>query len=506
MAVADNDFIAPIIPPRATVTMEMGDLGGKYFGKAPDPQKTRHYYIAAEPVMWDFAPAGEDLVCGKILPQEFQAHRTAAKMRYVQYEDADFTRRVLPEERLGILGPVLRGVTGEYLEVTFLNRCRQPLSMHPHGVKYDKDSEGAYYKPSPGLGAAVAPGAKFTYVWYCDETASPLPGEPSSKAWLYHSHAGSDTEINLGLLGFIIVTDASRARPDGSPNDVDREMAAAFMIFNESNSAAPISAPTGSSDPDAGQRYTINGLAYGNLKGLDLNEDERVRWYLFGLGSESDLHTPHWHGLRVTDMGRHTDTVELLPASMKVVDMLADNPGTWLFHCHVAEHMDGGMFAAVRVYAANTQPVSREPAPLFFGLPEEMRDLRLEPAALSLGGTAAEIDLAGAVAVPENYAIEGQPITIAIGKKSLTLKPDQTGLCRAPEGTLLIKNSDSLGLVRGGALEFDLTLRGSGWVDELSREGTLVNKVPAKGGQLKLDLQVGNVPHSISTALIFSKP
>jgi hypothetical protein len=25
--------------------------------------------------------------------------------------------------------------------------------------------------------------------------------------------------------------------------------------------------------------------------------------------------------------------------------MLADNPGTWLFHCHLNDHMDGGMMA-----------------------------------------------------------------------------------------------------------------------------------------------------------------
>ena len=34
-----------------------------------------------------------------------------------------------------------------------------------------------------------------------------------------------------------------------------------------------------------------------------MNEGERVRWYLIGLGSESDLHTPHWHGQRVIDLG-----------------------------------------------------------------------------------------------------------------------------------------------------------------------------------------------------------
>ena len=44
-----------------------------------------------------------------------------------------------------------------------------------------------------------------------------------------------------------------------------------------------------------------------------------------------------------------TDVVELLPASMKVADMVADNPGSWLLHCHVAEHMGAGMMLAFDV-------------------------------------------------------------------------------------------------------------------------------------------------------------
>src|SRR6185295_18416878 len=107
---------------------------------------------------------------------------------------------------LGILGPVLRGLVGEYLLVTFLNRTDRPLSMHPHGVKYDKASEGASYLPNPGSGAAVPPGAKFTYVWKLDQSSGPLPDEPSSKGWLYHSHVKAEEEANLGLIGFIVVT------------------------------------------------------------------------------------------------------------------------------------------------------------------------------------------------------------------------------------------------------------------------------------------------------------
>jgi hypothetical protein len=29
---------------------------------------------------------------------------------------------------------------------------------------------------------------------------------------------------------------------------------------------------------------------------------------------------------------------------------VADNPGTWLFHCHVADHMEAGMMASYTIY------------------------------------------------------------------------------------------------------------------------------------------------------------
>lgn len=30
---------------------------------------------------------------------------------------------------------------------------------------------------------------------------------------------------------------------------------------------------------------------------------------------------------------------------MWVLDAYTDNPGTWLFHCHLSDHMHGGMMA-----------------------------------------------------------------------------------------------------------------------------------------------------------------
>lgn len=46
------------------------------------------------------------------------------------------------------------------------------------------------------------------------------------------------------------------------------------------------------------------------------------------MGTEVDLHTPHWHGNDVTVMGMRMDVVSLLPVSMVVADMVPDNSGT----------------------------------------------------------------------------------------------------------------------------------------------------------------------------------
>jgi hephaestin len=95
--------------------------------------------------------------------------------------------------------------------------------------------------------------------------------------------------------------------------------------------------------------HSINGYVYGNLPGLTMNVGERVRWYMLGMGTEVDLHTPHWHGNTGTWAGMRSDIVELLPASMKVFDMTPDADGTWLFHCHVNDHISAGMLALYTV-------------------------------------------------------------------------------------------------------------------------------------------------------------
>jgi manganese oxidase len=502
-----------------TVTAAMGDVGGKFFGAAPDPAKTRRYYIAAEPQLWDYAPQGQDPICGKPLPPPVQAQRKGGKIRYVQYTDETFMAKVIENPALGILGPVLRGVVGDFISVTFLNRASRPLSMHPHGVKYDKDSEGSLYQPKPGLGAAVDVGAKFTYVWHLDEDSGPRADEPSSKGWLYHSHVEGDEEAGLGLVGFIVVTDPKRARPDGTPSDVDRELASLFMIFDESGlGAAEKEAAEYANLPtpfprktwlevqeltEQGERNAINGYIFGNAPGLEMNEGERVRWYLFGLGSEQDFHTAHWHGVRVLEEGRRrTDVIELLPASMKVADVTADNPGTWLFHCHVARHMQEGMFARMVVHSKKS--ANGAPGAAFFGLPQSRESVRIERAEATLPSAAgnATLKIEGTVTVPQAFSVFISPVAIKVGNKRFNFKMDRRGSATTAEGKFTARNSSQYGVVYGGLMQFEASLS----APELAGELRKLSAGPDEAKMiLPLTIQIGRAEHTATARVVVGK-
>jgi hephaestin len=183
----------------------------------------------------------------------------------------------------------------------------------------------------------------------------------SSILWMYHSHTDEVRDTNTGLIGPIIITRRGMARPDGTPKDVDREVITLFKIFDENNSwyldqnirtyaGQPGRVKTDDEElEESNLMHTINGYVFGNMPPPTMKKGERVRWYVMDLGTETDLHTPHWHGNTALVKGMRTDMLELLPGSMTVADMVPDDVGTWLYHCHVNDHITAGMQALYTV-------------------------------------------------------------------------------------------------------------------------------------------------------------
>jgi len=300
-----------------------------FFVSSLTQAEIREYWIAAEKTSWNYAPGGKNLINASDDMGVWGETLIYQKYRYVEYVDHEFGKAVSQPEWMGILGPQIRAEVGDTIKVHFLNRTDRPLSIHPHGLLYDKDNEGA----DGGKGASVLPGKRFTYTWYVDEASGPGPSDSSSIVWLYHSHVMAEDEMNLGLVGTIIVTGKGMAKSsaDPLPKDIDREFTALYMIFDEEDGE------------ESGLKHAINGRIFGNLHGYETVIGEKVRWHLVALGNEEDNHTIHWHGQTVLHLGRRTDVVELMPASMITVDMVTRSIGNWLFHCHVNDHMIAGM-------------------------------------------------------------------------------------------------------------------------------------------------------------------
>ncbi len=346
----------------------------------PAPRGTTHtYYVAADEVDWDYAPGGMNIITG--MPIDSAKLKSGRKVQdtkyhkavYHEYTDSTFTTRKPrpPEwEHLGILGPVLRAEVGDTIQVVYRNNASHPSGLHPHGVFYDKDSEGAPYEDGTS-GAdkaddAVPPGGTHTYVWPVPERAGPGPGDPNSIIWMYHSHTAEAEDVFTGLMGPMIVSAPGTTKPDGTPKGVDRELVVAFYQMREDlswfakDNMPYLFAGDGPDIPPNRftpffDRYSINGYTHGNLpvSTMTVKKGERVRWYVFSTTGDFDFHTPHWHGNTVLMHGMRTDVVAVMPMEMVIADMVPDNPGTWLFHCHVSEHLIAGMQAR---YAVTDEP------------------------------------------------------------------------------------------------------------------------------------------------------
>ena len=107
-------------------------------------------------------------------------------------------------------GPTLEAEVGDTIVVHFRNsdtRFGQALTVHPHGVRYNPEYDGAYLGRFTRAGGFIAPGEEFTYTW----EATP----DSVGVWPYHDHGPMEMmSTNLGLFGAIVIRPRDEPPPD----------------------------------------------------------------------------------------------------------------------------------------------------------------------------------------------------------------------------------------------------------------------------------------------------
>ncbi|XP_072028297.1 hephaestin-like protein [Amphiura filiformis] len=315
----------------------------------------RTYYIAAEEIYWDYASVKIDPITNQSLLDPNSPGNIFVKQEgpfigsvykkalYREYTDATFTQRLHEgpfTDSLGILGPIIHGEVYEQITVVFKNMASRPYSMHPHGLVYQSNT-GDTKDP------VVDPGMTHTYTVYA-----------------YYSDADRVIDTHSGLIGPLIICKKGILGLDGKRIDVDREFVLLFTVSDENLSwylddniamFSPDPSLVDKGDPDfeeSNLMHGMNGYLFDNNKHLEMYLGETVEWNLIGFGEEVDIHTVHFHGQPVVYqqwMKHSVDVIELFPGIFSTVQVKVKEKGTWLLHCHVNDHMVGGMEGTYKV-------------------------------------------------------------------------------------------------------------------------------------------------------------
>lgn len=205
-------------------------------------------------------------------------------------------------------GPTIRAQEGDRVRVNLHNELPEATTIHFHGMDVPNDQDGVPGVTQPD----VAPGQSWTYEF--------IAGRVGTTA--YHTHSNTAMQIGKGLFGTFVVEDGSEAK-------YDHEFELALHEIQGF--------------------YTINGHSFpatlaNDLMSIKSGETALIRFV--NMGSLSHPMHLHGHQFEVIAIDANPlvhpmklNTVDIAPGQTVDVVITGDNPGTWVFHCHIVPHV-----------------------------------------------------------------------------------------------------------------------------------------------------------------------
>jgi hypothetical protein len=225
-------------------------------------------------------------------------------------------------------GPLIEVAEGDKVRIFVTNKLPAPTTVHWHGVLLPCGMDGVSGLTQP----VIPPGETFQYEFFF----------PDAGTFMYHPHHDTMTQEGMGLNGMIIV----HKRESDPAKRPDRDFA---ILLHEWSIEVGTSKPKPFEMTDF-NILTMNGKAMPSTEPLVAKLGDTV-WIRYGNLSAMDHHPIHLHGYAFKIIGSDggwaknksvllPETTVLVPTgAAKVIEFLANNPGDWVFHCHMTHHM-----------------------------------------------------------------------------------------------------------------------------------------------------------------------
>lgn len=236
-------------------------------------------------------------------------------------------------------GPWIKVNLGDKVRLKVVNKLLFSTDLHLHGIHTPNSFDGV----SPYTQQMIEPGKDFTYEFVADEPA----------IGMYHAHMHGEEAVPNGMFGVFQIGDVPL--PAGrtiSGVTVPADIKIVQEIPMVLNDAGVIG-------------FSLNGKSFPSTAPVVVNKDDWFEVHYFNEGLQN--HPMHMHGFPQLiiakdgiplDQPYWADTILIGPGERYSVLVQATDLGTWVWHCHILNHVEMkdrlfGMATAVVVQDPN---------------------------------------------------------------------------------------------------------------------------------------------------------
>ena len=233
---------------------------------------------------------------------------------------------------------VLRVKPGDRIRVRIINAAADTIftvAVGGHRMTITH-TDGYPVQPVDAQSLRIGMGERYDVVVQAGDGVFPVVAQPAGKS---------------GYAMAVLRSAAGRLPASPIPAELSAYPAGADVLLSDESVRLPRSDPqqtydlvlSGSMAPYV---WTINGDTYDRAEPLTVQAGQTVRLRLSNMSMMTHPVHLHGHTFQVGPAGGtgpRKDTVLLPPMTRAEVDLVADNPGRWMLHCHNAYHAEAGM-------------------------------------------------------------------------------------------------------------------------------------------------------------------